>query len=33
MSQNKSGENSGGSLYRELLEGAIFRDVPVMKAR
>jgi len=23
MSQNKNGEKSGGSLYRELLEGAL----------
>jgi len=30
---NKKGKNSGGSLHRELLEGARFRDVPVMKTR
>jgi len=33
MSQNKNGKNSGGSLYRELLERAAFWDVPVMKTR
>jgi len=33
VSRSKRGDNSGDTLYRESLEGMMFQDVPMKKAR